>query len=594
MPERIPQSVTLRVPLMAYLSTDHLSPATGKTIPITISKNGAAFGNPSGGATNATEIANGAYYVDLSTTDTGTVGPLFVYGVLTGVDTIMAVYDVQVFTTFPTNFASLSIDGNGRVDVTKINGTSQTARDIGASVLLSTGTGTGQLDLTSGVVKANVTQMASGVIAAATFAANALDAVWSTTIRALTDKANFTLSAAGVQAIWDVLTSALVTVNSIGKLLVDNINATISSRLASASYTAPDNATIGTINTNLTTLINRVGAFTGTGVNTVLGFLKALLNKAASTPSDIGGTFDPSTDSTEALRDQLGTAANVALIPTNPLLTNDSRLPGSGVISKAGDQMDLVNAPNPTAVAAIQSGLATTVGQTTINNNVTAVGSAVSGVQSDTDNIQTRLPAALVGGRIDASAGDITQSALAKFFTQDSGEDFGDAVVGSIVRETADNASSDQWSVTGLNNVSEYPTGTAGYELYNTYLKTLLIGAGSSSVLTPVNAVGSTLTFVRGDDYIFTMAVPSGYNALVQGQAVTLALQKSDGTWQYITGVATTTLIMTFTVTAVETRLMAPAVDTIFAILEVVSTLRQTPYIGTCVVINSPMSDYTP
>lgn len=61
--------------------------------------------------------------------------------------------------------------------------------------------------------------------------------VWSVATR--------TLSAAGVQAIWDALTSALTTVGSIGKLLVDNINATISSRLASASYTTPP--TVGAI-----------------------------------------------------------------------------------------------------------------------------------------------------------------------------------------------------------------------------------------------------------------------------------------------------------------------------------------------------------
>jgi len=56
------------------------------------------------------------------------------------------------------------------------------------------------------------------------------DKVWSTTTRALTDKVGFALSSAGIQAIWDALTSALTTASSIGKLLVDNINATISSR----------------------------------------------------------------------------------------------------------------------------------------------------------------------------------------------------------------------------------------------------------------------------------------------------------------------------------------------------------------------------
>lgn len=51
----------------------------------------------------------------------------------------------------------------------------------------------------------------------------------------VSDKTGFRLSSAGVQDIWDVLTSALTTVGSIGKLLVDNINATISSR---SSHTA--------------------------------------------------------------------------------------------------------------------------------------------------------------------------------------------------------------------------------------------------------------------------------------------------------------------------------------------------------------------
>ena len=50
------------------------------------------------------------------------------------------------------------------------------------------------------------------------------------------------VAGAGLTAIWERATSALTTVGSIGKLLVDNINATISSRLASASYTAPPTA----------------------------------------------------------------------------------------------------------------------------------------------------------------------------------------------------------------------------------------------------------------------------------------------------------------------------------------------------------------
>jgi len=57
------------------------------------------------------------------------------------------------------------VDASGLVDANTVKigptgaGTAQTARDVGLSVLLSAGTGTGQLDFTSGVVKANATQI---------------------------------------------------------------------------------------------------------------------------------------------------------------------------------------------------------------------------------------------------------------------------------------------------------------------------------------------------------------------------------------------------------------------------------------------------
>jgi hypothetical protein len=60
---------------------------------------------------------------------------------------------------------TLVVDAAGLADANTVklgpsgSGTTQTARDIGASVLLSTGTGTGQLDFTSGIVKSNVTQI---------------------------------------------------------------------------------------------------------------------------------------------------------------------------------------------------------------------------------------------------------------------------------------------------------------------------------------------------------------------------------------------------------------------------------------------------
>jgi hypothetical protein len=89
----IHQSVARRVMLKLF-DTGTTTAATGKTVAVTISKDGAAFGNPSTGATNATERANGWYYVDLSTTDTNTLGDLVVRGTATGCDDSERVFAV--------------------------------------------------------------------------------------------------------------------------------------------------------------------------------------------------------------------------------------------------------------------------------------------------------------------------------------------------------------------------------------------------------------------------------------------------------------------------------------------------------------------
>jgi hypothetical protein len=81
---------------------------------------------------------------------------------------------VDTWTTTPTGtivyivFASPpgSTTAPPPVNTIQINGTNQTARDIGASVLLSAGTGTGQLDFTSGVVKSNLVQSAGSTVPA--------------------------------------------------------------------------------------------------------------------------------------------------------------------------------------------------------------------------------------------------------------------------------------------------------------------------------------------------------------------------------------------------------------------------------------------
>jgi hypothetical protein len=53
-------------------------------------------------------------------------------------------------------------------------------------------------------------------------------------------------------------------------------------------------------------ILNRIGAFAGTGANTILGFLRAVMRKDVAAPSDVGGDYDPATDSQEAIAEAVG------------------------------------------------------------------------------------------------------------------------------------------------------------------------------------------------------------------------------------------------------------------------------------------------
>lgn len=237
MPDRIPQSVTLRVPLQAYLSSDHVSAATGKTIAITISKNGAAYGNPSAGVTNATEIASGSYYVDLSTTDTGTVGPLFVLGTSSGVDAVIAIYDVAVFSVAQTgdSYARIGATGSGLTSLAP------------SSTALSAGTGSNQISLSSGAVLLQPTQ--TGVTIPTVTTVGTLTTYTGNTPQTGDSYARIGATGSGLTSLAPSSTALSTTQWTNGRAaLLDNLDAAISTR---STYAGAD--TSGT-----TTLLSRL------------------------------------------------------------------------------------------------------------------------------------------------------------------------------------------------------------------------------------------------------------------------------------------------------------------------------------------------
>lgn len=177
-------------------ATDGVTPETGVTLAgadqaEVLKANGAAT-SAMAGAFAAVMGADGWYDYTVATGDVDTVGevafvvqdsslclPVFVRGYVVE----EAIYDALFAAS------SAAFDANQRVDVAAIAGTAQTARDLGASVLLSPGTGTGQISLASGAVTAGT----------------------------VSDKTGYRLSAAGVDDVWDEAIADHTTEGSFGQ-----------------------------------------------------------------------------------------------------------------------------------------------------------------------------------------------------------------------------------------------------------------------------------------------------------------------------------------------------------------------------------------
>ena len=164
------------------------------------------------------------------------------------------------------------------------------------------------------------------------------------------DKTGFSLSSAGIQAIWDALTSALTTVGSIGKRIADNLDAAVSSR---STYAGADTA--GT-----TTLLSRLAsALTITGgkvdVNDKTGFslssagIQAIwdaLTSALTTVGSIGKRIADNLDATVSSRSTYAGGAVASV--TAPVTVNDktgyaltAAYDPAKTAAQAGDAMSL-------------------------------------------------------------------------------------------------------------------------------------------------------------------------------------------------------------------------------------------------------------
>lgn len=198
------------------------------TTGIKLSKNGGALTIRHATVTTTTYDAYGMYLVTLDTTDTNTLGALRVAFAAAG--SCLPVW--QDFQIVPANIYDSQVAGSTVLDVnaSKLGGTSQTGRDIGASVLLSSGTGTGQVSLASGKVS---------IVAAD------IGAVWDVVSASHVGAGTTGLALASAASAGDPWATAIpgaYSAGTAGYIVGNNLNATVSSRLASASYTVPPTA----------------------------------------------------------------------------------------------------------------------------------------------------------------------------------------------------------------------------------------------------------------------------------------------------------------------------------------------------------------
>lgn len=186
---------------------------------------------------------------------------------------------------------------------------------------------------TGGIVSGS---FAAGAINAAAIASDAItDAKVASdvTIASVTGAvgsvtAGVTLAASAVQAIWDAATSALTTVGSIGKWILDKLDVVLSTRLAGSGYTAPPTAAANAsqVRTELTTELGRIDVAISTRLAT------AGYTAPPSAAANASATLDALT-ADHIGAGTIGHAINAAGAAGDPLSSN---VPGSYAAGSAG------------------------------------------------------------------------------------------------------------------------------------------------------------------------------------------------------------------------------------------------------------------
>lgn len=381
------------------------------------------------GDTSATEMdatnAKGYYLFDLTQAETN--GDCLMFSGKSSTPGIVIVGAPATVFTFPTTGIlapatagrTLVVDASGLADANAVkigptgSGTAQTARDIGASVLLASGqkvdvdtiktnpvVNAGTVTFPTGATLASTTNITAGTITTATNLTNAPTAgdftatmktsigtaVAASAVASVT--AAVTLSAAeswviqsgtagaGGASTITIATAVGTTADLVGclikitsgtganqtRVITGYVNSTKVVTVDYAWVTAPDNTSVYAILFDNAPVLNSSldVTFANTSIATVTTVTNQLTAAAIAT-----GVWQDTTAGDFTTASSIGKS----------LFTGNHAPGAASGLSLVGSQMDLVNAPNATAITAIQSGLATptniTAGTITTVTNLT-------------------------------------------------------------------------------------------------------------------------------------------------------------------------------------------------------------------------------
>ena len=292
------QGTSKVVPFFMVDSSNHISPKTGLSPSVQISKAGGSFATAGG---TVAEIGNGWYRITLSTADTNTLGSLAFYITATGADPVS--FSIQVVGFDPESSTDL---GLSRIDA----------------------------NISSRATDSSVWSHSSRTL---TSFGTLVSDIWSHSTRTLT-----AFSTSLAVAVWDVLESAITTANSIGVKVKTNLDATVSSRstLTASQVWSNTSRTL----TSFGTLIDDIWNYSN---RTLTAFSTSLavavwnvLESAITTASSIGLKVKTNLDTTVSSRSTLTAAQAADAVWDEPLSDHQSSGSTGAALAAAGSAGD--------------------------------------------------------------------------------------------------------------------------------------------------------------------------------------------------------------------------------------------------------------